>query len=164
MELTQPYQNTLKINGKKGYVLFNPQVAEEAKIVILDDNSDSSVFSDDTLCIYGPGEFEAGGIVVKGTRSEGSTMYEVENGEGRALHVLSDSIAKLTDEDDFDVVIIKAITPIEEAQLSSLSRGIIVVYGDLENVPEKVRESKVTKVSIRKKDELPGNIVFLEKK
>lgn len=164
MELTQPYQNTLKINGKKGYVLFNPQAAEDAKIIILDDQGDPSQFSDDTLCVYGPGEFEAGGIVVKGTRTEGSTMYEIENGEGRALHVLSDSVGKLSDEEDFDVVIIKAITPIEEAQLTSLSSGIIVVYGDVVNIPDKVKESKVSKVLIRKKEELPSNIVYLEKK
>lgn len=163
MELTLPYQQTLKITGKKGYVLFNPQSAEDAKIVILDESSDID-FDSDVLCIYGPGEFEAGGIVVKGTRGEFSTRYDIDNDEGRALHVLSDSIAKLSDEEDFDVVIVKAIAPIEEAQLSAISTGLVVVYGEEVNIPEKIKENKVSKVAIRKKDELPGNIVYLVKK
>ena len=163
MELTVPYQQTLKITGKNGHVLFSPQTADDAKIIILDDASDSS-FDDDVLCIYGPGEYEAGGIIVKGNRQEGSTKYEIDNGEGRALHVLSDSIAKLTDEDDFDVVIVKANGPLEESQLTSISSGIIVVYGEEGNIPEKIKENKVTKVTLRKKEELPANIVYLVKK
>lgn len=163
MELSLLYQQTLKISGKKGYVLFNPQTVEEATIVILDDNSNAN-FDSEVLIIYGPGEFEAGGVVVKGSRPDASTIYEIDNGEGRALHVLSDSISKLSDEDDFDVIIIKAISPVEEAQLSTISSGLIVLYGEEENIPEKVKENKVNKISLRKKDELPGNIVYLVKK
>ena len=40
MEFTSPSLNTLKINSKKGYILVDPEAGEDAKVVILADNSE----------------------------------------------------------------------------------------------------------------------------
>jgi hypothetical protein len=165
MELTSPHLNTLKINSKKGYVLVDPDSAEDAKVIILSDDSTQDIAQTaDYLVIYGPGDYEASGILIKGTRNDNQTMYSIDTGEGRILVVLSTSIAKLADEDDYDIVAVKAVTPIEESAVSSLSSNLVVVYGDEANIPDSLKEKKVAKVNLKKKEELGSNLVYLEKK
>ncbi len=165
MELTSQRLNTLKINTKKGYLLIDPDSAEDAKIVILSDDSDQDIpQTSDYLVIYGPGDYEASGILVKGTRNDNQTMYSIDTGEGRILVVLSTSIAKLADEDDYDIVAVKAVSPIEESAVSSLSSNLVVVYGDEANIPDSLKEKRVAKVNLKKKEELGSNLVYLEKK
>lgn len=165
MELTSPVINTLKINSKKGYILVDPDASEDAKIVILSDGSTTDIQqTSDNLVIFGPGDFEASGILVKGTRNEGETMYSVDTGDGRILVVSSQSIAKLADEDDYDVVAVKAVSPVEEASLSAISSKLVVVYGSEENIPETLKAKKIAKLNLKKRDEIEGNVVYLERK
>lgn len=166
MELSAPSSNTLKITSKKGVVLVNPSFTDTtATIVLIDDNAlDISDKYPDSLVIYGPGEFESSGIMIKGTRSEKDTMYVIDTGEGKVLHALSTSIQKLSDEDDYDVVVVRAVSSVEEASLSSLSSKLVVVYGDSENIPQTVKDNTVNKINLKKKDELTSNVVYLERK
>lgn len=165
MELTSPLLNVLKINSKKGYVLIDPDTSEDAKIVILNDGSDKEIVqTDENLVIYGPGDFETAGILIKGARNDAETVYTIDAGEGRVLVAQSSSIAKLADEDEFDAVIVKAVSPVDEAVLSSLSSKLVVVYGDEANIPETIKANKVAKINLKKKEELPGNVIYLEKK
>jgi hypothetical protein len=165
MELTSPIINTLKINSKKGYLLIDPDSSEDAKIIILSDGSAKNIAqTDDNLVIYGPGDFEASGVLIKGTRQENETMYSIDTGEGRILWVPSTSIEKLAGEEEYDAVIVKAVSLVEEALLSSLSAKLVVVYGDPMNVPEMIRNNKTTKLNLKKRDELENNIIYLEKK
>ena len=165
MELTSPSTTALKITSKKGIILVNPSFVDEAKILIIDDdNPDISEKYPESLVIYGPGEFESSGIMVKGIRSEKDTMYVIDTGEGKMLHVISTSIAKLSDEDDYDLVVVRAASPVEEADLSSLSSKLVVVYGESENIPQAIKDNTVNKISLKKKDELTSNVVYLERK
>lgn len=165
MELTSPSQNTLKINSKKGYMLIDSDSSEDAKVIILCDNSNTQIAqTPENLVIYGPGDFEASGILIKGTRNEAETMYTVDTGEGRILFVVSNSISKLTAEDDFDAIIVKAIAPVDESQLAALSTKLVVVYGEAANIPESLKVTKVSKINLKKQEEFSGNVVYLEKK
>lgn len=165
MELSVPQFNTLKINTKKGYILIDPDSSEDAKIIILSDNSTTDITQTvDNLVIFGPGDYEASGILIKGTRPENETMYSIDTGEGRALVVLSTATSKVADEDDIDVVIVKAITPVEEATLAALSTKLVVVYGDEANIPDNLKSGKVSKINLKKLDELTSNVVYLERK
>lgn len=165
MELTSPAGTSLKINSKKGSVIINPDTTDDAKIVIIDDDApDISNKFPDTLVIFGPGEFEVGGIMVKGTRQEGNTTYEIDAEEGKVLHVLSNSISKLSTEDEYEAVIVKALTSLEESDVSSLSSKLVVVYGDPQNISDSLKQNKVNKINLRKRDEITTNVVYLEKK
>jgi hypothetical protein len=165
MELTSPTLNTLKINSKKGYLLVDPDTSEDAKIVILSDGNNKNITqTNENLVIYGPGDFEASGVLIKGTRNDSETIYSIDTGEGRILLALSTSISKLAGEEEYDAVVVKAITPVEEALLSSLSAKFVIVYGDVANVPEAIRNNKSTKLNLKKKDDFENNIVYLEKK
>ena len=165
MELSSPLTNTLKITSKQGTILIDPLSLEDAKVVILDDGvSTDFTTNNDNLIIYGPGDFEASGILIKGTRPENDTMYSIDTQDFRVLHVLSTSIAKLVDEDDYDAVIVKAVSPVTESVLSALSSKLVVVYGDLNNIPDLLKSGAVYKINLRKKEELLSNVVYLEKK
>lgn len=165
MELTVPQLDTLKISTKKGYVLVDPDSSEDAKIVIQSDNSSVNIVqTQDNLVIYGPGDYEASGILIKGTRPENETMYSIDTGEGRALIVQSTSISKLADVDDVDVVIVRVVSEVDEAVLSALSTKLVVVYGDEANIPETLKATKVNKINLKKPEELTSNVVYLEKK
>lgn len=165
MELNSPQLNVLKINSKKGYILVDPDTSEDAKVVILNDGSNKDlVQTEENLIIYGPGDFETAGILIKGVRPENETMYTVDSGEGRVLLAQSSSISKLTDEDEYDAVIVKAVTPVDEATLSALSSKLVIVYGDEANIPENIKANKVAKINLKKKEELTSNVVYLEKK
>ncbi len=165
MELTVPQLVTLKINTRKGYILVDPDAGEEAKVVILSDGSDKDIVqTPENLVIFGPGDFEASGILIKGTRNDYETMYSLDAGEGRVLVVQSTSISKLADEDDYDAVIVKVVSPVEEAALSAISSKLIVVYGDPEFIPEATKANKVNKINLKKIEDLSSNVVYLEKK
>jgi hypothetical protein len=165
MELTSPALNTLKINSKRGYILVDPETSEDAKIIILSDSSEREITqTPENLVIYGPGDYEASGILLKGARTDNETTYSIDAGEGKVLIVQSTSIAKLTDEDDYDAVIVKAVSPVDEAALSALSAQLVVVYGDPINIPEALKANKVSKLNLKKKEELTSNVVYLEKK
>ncbi|MDO8269830.1 MAG: hypothetical protein Q7T54_04140 [Candidatus Levybacteria bacterium] len=165
MELTSPSVGTLKINCKKGYILIDPDSSEDAKVVILNDHvTQDIVQTENNLVIYGPGDFEASGILIKGVRPESETMYSIDTGEGRILIVCSTSVAKLSDEDEFDVVAVKAVGPVEESALSALTSKLVVVYGDEGNIPESLKAKKEPKINMKKRDEIEGNIVYLERK
>ncbi len=144
---------------------MDPDTSEDAKVVILNDGSNKDlVQTEENLIIYGPGDFETAGILIKGVRPENETMYTVDSGEGRVLLAQSSSISKLTDEDEYDAVIVKAVTPVDEATLSALSSKLVIVYGDEANIPENIKANKVAKINLKKKEELTSNVVYLEKK
>lgn len=165
MELTSPILNTLRINSKKGAILIDPDSSEDAKIIILSDGSTQNINqNDDNLVIYGPGDFEASGILIKGTRAENETMYSIDTGDGRILAVNSNSISKLADEDDYDIVAVKALGLVDEAALSAISSKLVVVYGSSEFIPESLLGKKLAKISLKKRDDIEGNVVYLEKK
>lgn len=165
MEITSPGGTTLKIVSKKGTILINPDSIDDAKIVIIDDDApDISKNYPDTLVIYGPGEFEVGGIMVKGTRQEGNTTYEIDAEEGKILHALSSSISKISTEDEYEAVIVKALAPLEESDVSSLSSRLVIVYGEPQNIPESLKQNKINKINLRKRDDITTNVVYLEKK
>lgn len=165
MELTSPLTNTLKINTRKGNVLIDPENSDDARIIILSDNSKTEISqTPENLVIYGPGDFEAGGILIKGTRGDADTVYSIDTGEGRVLIASSSSVSKLSDEDDYSAVIVKATDTVDEATLDALSAGLVVVYGDPTFIPAHLAEKKVNKVNLKKIDELDSNVVYLEKK
>lgn len=165
MELTSPQVNTLKINTKKGYILVDPLTSDEAKVVILSDNSEADISqTPDNLVIYGPGDFEASGILIKGTRGDGETIYSIDAEDGKVLFATSSSISKLTDEDDYSAVIVKAVDKISESALDSLSTGLVIVYGDQSFIPPTMLASKTNKINLKKIEDLGSNVVYLEKK
>lgn len=165
MDISSPITNTLRISSKKGYILVDPDASEDAKVIILTDSATKDIqMSDDNLVIYGPGDFEVSGILIKGTKIDDETIYSIDTGEGRALLASSEITSKLSDEDDYDVVVVKALSPVDEATLASISSKLVVVYGDDKNIPEGLKAKKVGKVSLKKRDEIDGNVVYLEKK
>lgn len=165
MELSSPVLNTLKVGTKNGYLLVDPDSSEDAKVIILSDDSNKEIIQgDDNLVVYGPGDFEASGILIKGNRIDDNTLYSIDADEGKLLIVSSMALTKLSDEDEYDAVVVKAIGPVEEAALSAISSKLVVVFGDPSFIPETIKSNKSTKLNLKKLGELPSNVVYLERK
>ena len=90
-------------------------------------------------------------------------MYSIDTGEGRILVVLSTSISKLTDVDDYDAVIVTAVSEVAESTLAALSSQLVVVYGEDTFIPETIKANKTSKINLKKKEELTSNVVYLER-
>lgn len=165
MELTIPQKNTLKINSKKGCILIDPDAIEDAKIIIQSDPDAPMLDStQDTLVIYGPGDFEASGVLIKGSKLDGGVSYSIDADDSRIIFAKSTSISRLTDEDDYDAVVIKAVEPVEESVLSAISSKLVVVYGDEVNIPEAIKQNRVNKINLKKIEDTSSNVVYLAKK
>lgn len=163
MELSLENNNTLKISTKNGTVVINPTSSATGNILILSDNTSPSFdVPDSTLVIYGPGEYEASGILVKGTRPQTDTVYEISDANGKILYTTSNSISKLTDEEDFDAVVVRVVDSYDEAVLEALSANLLVIFGDSSQIPDEVKQNKIAKINLKKKDQLESKIVFLE--
>lgn len=164
MELQCITGTTIKISSKKGIILIDPDTTPEAAIAIMTQEEGSYETTNETLIIEGAGEYEAKGIVVKGIRVGQTPSYEIDTEDGKLLFALSSSLEKLTDEDEFDGVLIKVVDALDEGKLAAVTSGLIILYGDEANIPDGLKEHRVSKVNLKKKEELPGNILFLEKK
>lgn len=164
MELQRIAQNTIRISSKKGIILIDADLPPDASVVIMTNDEFIYPTTDDTLIIEGAGEYEAKGIVVKGIAVAGVTTFEIDTEDSKLLFARSASLEKLSDKDEFDCVLIKVESMLDEGKLAAVTSGLVVLYGDEANIPDSLKEHRVSKVNLKKKEELPGNILFLEKK
>jgi len=101
MEIKYIGQKQIEIKGKKETVMFNP-VGEIEKLdsrIIIYSNKENGGFKADTnkVLIYGPGEYEIGGVEIKGySAAENEVIYLVEM-EGIMVAVLADISEPLSD-------------------------------------------------------------------
>lgn len=164
MDLTRFGAQSVRLSLKKGSVTIDSDTTPDSAIAIMTEEVGKYDTTDDVLIVEGPGEYESKGIVVKGSRVEGVTVYEIDSGDGKIMFALSSCLSKLSDEDEFDAVLIKAVDELDEAKIASLSSGLTIVYGDEALVPAKIKETTVYKINLKKKEELGANIVYLAKK
>ena len=164
MELQRITATTIKISSKKGIVLIDPDTTPDSAIAIMSEEEGNYETTDDTLIIEGAGEYEAKGISVKGVRIADTLSYEIDTEDSKLLFALSTSLEKLVDKDEFDGVLIKVVNALDEGKLAAVTSGLVILYGDEANIPDSLKQNKVSKVNLRKKEELPGNIIFLDKK
>ncbi len=81
MEIKWPGERTVVIKSKKETVVVNPEKADfwaEARIVVYTDSSRSGQWLKDKLLVSGPGEYEAGGVVLWGTKAGEGVMVVIE--------------------------------------------------------------------------------------
>lgn len=164
MELQRTANSTIKISSKKGIVLIDPDATPDAAIAIMSEEVGNFDTTDETLIIEGAGEYEAKGISVKGVRIADTLSYEIDTEESKLLFALSSSLEKLADKDEFDGVLVKVVGPLDEGKLAAVTSGLVILYGDEANIPDNLKANRVSKVNLKKKEELPGNIIFLDKK
>lgn len=80
MEITIVSDHSIKLRGKNASVFVNPvdKAAQvNAAIILAPFEKKNMKLKDDVVVITGPGEYEAGGIKINGTKSAGKTVFSI---------------------------------------------------------------------------------------
>lgn len=162
MEITSISSKSIVISSKRGSVAIDiDENFSDYQAVILT-KEDGEIQSEQTLLIEGPGEYETSGLYIKGTRQNSSTVYQIESPEGKVLFSPSGAIDKIQDSEYLDAIIIKVEGGVDDAKISSLS-GLVILFGDEKSMPDKLKEVRLPKVNLKRKDKISGNVVLLSK-
>ena len=158
MEISKVTQNSIKIKSKNATLVTDPSGKTDADIVILT-NSEATIPENTKLVIEGPGEYEVGGLSIKGDRIGDTVLYKLFDDQFSVLLVPLSAVSKVKEEDEYDVVIIHAPDIFNKKDVEALSSEIILVYGGQSPTDESVK--KLPRVNLKKKEELKGSIVYL---
>lgn len=80
MEISLQGLNSLKIRGKHAAIFINPQdktSSYNAAVILGNPLASTLKIRDDVVIINGPGEYEAGGIKITGTKAETNVVYSI---------------------------------------------------------------------------------------
>lgn len=163
MEISRISDSSIKIKTKNSTFIIDPDVkAQDAEVYVY--TSPQKDIPEEQLCIEGPGEYEIGGVYIKGEVISGHLVYEFLDETKKLLIVSSPSAIKNLDTEDYPVVIVKASEKVESANLTTIGAELIVVYGPSENIsvePESLKQ--IDKINLKKIDDLKGFIAYLSK-
>lgn len=163
MEISRLSDNSIKIKTKNSTFIIDPDAKSPEADVFVYTVHEKDI-ADGRLAIEGPGEYEIGGVYVKGENVSDHLVYEFHDETKKLLVVSSPSSIKNLDTEDYPVVVIKASEKIESATLATIGAELVIVYGPPENVPIDPESTKqIDKVSLKKIDEFKGFIVYLSK-
>lgn len=134
MEIALLNESSLRIKGKQGSVIINPQgKAYDADGFIMLDSQviDSEKISDDALVINGPGEYEFCGIKVSGIRLNSHVVFSIRTDRVEILlgsaEVLEKDHSKLR---EHHIAVLRINEAVDPAFITSLSSNVIVFYGE----------------------------------
>ena len=163
MEISKNSDKSVKIKLKKITIVTDPEKKIEADIAIITDSiGTNSVYDDYQLVIEGPGKYEKNGIYIRGEKVGNSVTYEILDGATKIHFAPSNSLEKFKEEDDINVLIIKAVGKIDESIFASFSSSIMTIFGPeelLQLSSESVR--RVSKVNLKSREEYAGNVLIL---
>src|SRR5664279_576887 len=78
MEISILPQASLRIKGKHAALIIDPQEKSAYNAAIfLNKNQSTTSVGDDIVILNGPGEYEVGGIKIKGLKGENETLYSI---------------------------------------------------------------------------------------
>lgn len=163
MEISRLSDNSIKIKTKNSAFVIDPEEkTPDADVYVY--TVPQKDIPEEQLAIEGPGEYEIGGVYIKGEVVSGHLVYEFLDETKKVLVVSSPSAIKNLDTEDYPVVIIKASEKVESANLTTIGAELVVVYGPSENIsvePESLKQ--IDKINLKKIDEFKGFIVYLNK-
>lgn len=161
MEIVKISDNSIKIKTKNVSIAVDPVTKTDSDIIIVTNESVSLVVPDDIkLLIEGPGEYEVGGVHIKGEKAGADFMYTIFDDAYRLYLLPMELISKVREDDDMDAIVIKATGEISKKDVSTLSSSVIV-YGVKGNMQEDENVKRLSRVNLKKKEEIKGFIVYL---
>ena len=163
MEISRLSDNSIKIKTKNSTFVIDPEAKSPEADAYVYTVAQKNI-PEGQLAIEGPGEYEIGGVYIKGEVVSDNLVYEFLDETKKVLVLSSPSAIKNLDTEDYPVVIVKASEKVESANLTTIGAELVIVYGPSENIsvePESIKQ--IDKVNLRKIDELKGFIVYLSK-
>lgn len=164
MEILKISASSIKIKGKNAAIVIDPDSKIDAQIIIATqpiESLSSSLVEGERLIISGPGEYEAGGIGITGKSFKDHVIYTIFESV-KIIFVRSDCIEAVPDDEEYDCVIVKAVSAFKDEILAPINTKCIVLYGDLTLADLKSEnQEKVSKVNLKKVAEIQGKTFLL---
>lgn len=133
MEISHITGNSIKIKGKHATLLIDPQDKNTYNAAILFTKTANQVkLLEDVLVIKGPGEYEAGGIKIKGTRSPADEIYSITVDGVLILLGHINALDKLQHKlQEHNIVLVYCGDMVTSASfLTALASSAVLFYGD----------------------------------
>lgn len=164
MEISKLNGISVKIKGKLASIIIDPLGKAEAEIVIATQDLDSlelSKVEGVRLVISGPGEYEVGGISISSKQLKTGVSYLILD-SAKILFITSNELNEISDDEEFDAVLIKVVSPFSEDALGPIHTKCTVLYGNTELAAIKSEDSeRATKINLKKTAEIQGKIFIL---
>lgn len=156
--------DSVKIKLKKMTIVIDPTKKAEAEVVIATNgNPPKEYFDEYPLVIEGPGEYEKNGVYIRGQKTGDFTSYEIMDGGGKMHFTTTESLEKLKDESDVEVVLIRATGKVDESIFSAFSSSVLVLYNaGAEVVLDSETIKKMNKVNLKNREEFRGTVIMLD--
>jgi len=165
MELAKIGNSGVRIRSKKTAFIVDPADGKtEGDVVLLYEKpKDYSIFSG-KLVIDSPGEYEVGGVSIKGEMVRNSLAFEfLEDGQKLVIISNTDIMGDIETE-DVKAVLVRLTRKLGDEALSSIQSEVVCFYGPSEFLPqEKDALKRVDKINLKKTEELKGYLVYLTK-
>lgn len=163
MEIASLPKAFIRIKGKQSTIIVNPSEKHEGNAsLFLDEGVESHFSLKDGVVIASPGEYEVGGLKIRGTRSDSNSTYSlVVDGVDvllGKLSVLEKIHAKLS---DHALVIIDADVVLDPSLATSLASSALIITGEKakEVVDKFIKENvKIMQKYVTTRDKLPQEV------
>ncbi len=134
MEITALAAHSLKLKGKHAALFVNPldKTSSYNAAIILGNSPKSSLkIRDDVVTISGPGEYEAAGITMTGTRADTDTIYSITLDDIEILLGTRSGLEKLHQRlQEHAILIVDADSTGDISFVSSLGMNSILFFGE----------------------------------
>lgn len=165
MEVSIVRDQSIKIKNKTSSVVVDPVSKTDANVVILTKNAGRESLDnipEKAVVIDGAGEYEVGGISMIVTDMNGELTYSFDSEGTRILLLAESTLAKIKAEDEYNAIVVRVDEEVKDTVLANLTAQVFIFYGDLEKVKlQSENIQKLSKVNLRKKDDLVGSFVLL---
>lgn len=137
MEISSLSPSTIKIKGKQTSIIVNPvksikqQSAEITLFLKQTTDSDPSKVQDARISIFGPGEYEVGGIKISSFRVGDELVHSLIADSVEMLLLDCSVLEKIKDKArDYDVMVINTPQAFDSSLITAFSPSVVLVYGE----------------------------------
>jgi hypothetical protein len=138
MEITTISEKSVKIKGKRMSFAINP-IHVKGKIAIsaalffsrLQEPVSTKSFEEEPLIIQGPGEYEAGGVKISGSKVGESFIYKITIDGISTLMAKTSSLVKAKESvTEYDMLLLEADAVADQSVITALNSKVVILYGD----------------------------------
>ena len=165
MEITKLPNAGVRVKSKNTSFIVDPADGKiEGDVVILYEKPQDYLKFSGKLVIDSPGEYEVGGVSIKGERVRGFLVFDFFEDGQRLVVISNPDITGDIETEGSKVALVRLAKKLSDETLSSIQSEIISFYGPEEFLPqEKETLKRIDKINLKKTDELKGYLVYLSK-
>lgn len=165
MEITKLANSGVKVKAKNTTFIVDPSAGKlEGDIIILFEKPQDYSKYQGKLVIDSPGEYEVGGVSIKGEKVRGNLAFDFLE-DGQKLVIISNpEIAGDIETEDSKLVLVRLCEKLNDKIISSVQSEVVSFYGPAEFLPQDEETLKRTdKINLKKIEDLKGYLVYLTK-